>query len=311
MRGSAREWALSEYERIEDGYRAGVGMEGSEPVSRFRYSPESLAADEQRFNAAVWANRAVLLVLACFAVTFIVISEADQLWKFFVFPLIAGVPVIYGIISARYMRLMHVDMLRRYQGQLVLRAAELEEMASRDEMTGLYNRRHFYQILQTEVANTRVSKDALALMLLDLDGLKSINDEHGHMVGDDVLANIGKAIAKHTRGVDVAARLGGDEFGVIMPGTDKRGAFALARRLWEELEETPMSERDGKRVMATISIGVSGFPWGGEDADEMMHWADSDMYANKISRRLPPQPVAVDASSELAELDHHSDDYRA
>ena len=103
----------------------------------------------------------------------------------------------------------------------------------------------------------------------------------------EALLNLAKVIDKHIRTNDVPTRLGGDEFAILMPDTDKRGAFALAQRLWEELEQVPMYEHEGLRVMLNISIGVSGFPWGGEDADEMMHWADADMYANKVSRRLP------------------------
>jgi diguanylate cyclase (GGDEF)-like protein len=102
-----------------------------------------------------------------------------------------------------------------------------------------------------------------------------------------MIASLAKVIEKHIRTADVPARLGGDEFAILMPDTDKRGAFGLAQRLWAELEETPMYEHDGMRLLMNVSIGVSGYPWGGEDVDEMMHWADSDMYANKVSRRLP------------------------
>src|SRR5437879_13771913 len=72
-----------------------------------------------------------------------------------------------------------------------------------------------------------------------------------------------------------------------MPGTDQRGAFALARRLWEEMERSPMYQDNKTELMVTVSIGVAGYPWGGDSPDEMLHWADADMYANKISRRLP------------------------
>src|SRR5438093_10588871 len=129
---------------------------------------------------------------------------------------------------------------------------------------------------------------------MDLERLEGINDEFGHGVGDIVITNLAAIISKHIRGTDVAARLGGDEFGVIMPATDKRGAFALARRLWEELEQTPMYERADRYLMVTVSIGLSGYPWGGEDLDELMQWADADMYANKVSRKLPEQPPRID-----------------
>ncbi len=250
-------------------------------------SEDGIIRDEARINRVVWASRIVASVLTAAVVTFIVLTQADHPWQYVGYPLMAALPLLYGIISARYVRLTHVDLLRRYQAQLMLRTMEFEKMAAHDELTQLYNRRHFYERFQEMLARSRISKQSLALVLLDIDGLKKINDEYGHAVGDIMIANLAKVIDKHIRGSDVPARLGGDEFAILMPDTDKRGAFALAERLWEELEQVPMYEHEGLRVMLNISIGVSGFPWGGEDVDEMMHWADADMYANKVSRRLP------------------------
>jgi diguanylate cyclase (GGDEF)-like protein len=248
---------------------------------------DSIARDEARINRAVWVSRVIAAVLTAGVVGFIVLTQADQPWQYAGYPLMAALPLLYGIVSARYARLAHVDLLRRYQAQLMLRSVELEKMAAHDELTQLYNRRHFYDRFQEMLARSRIRKQSLALVVLDIDGLKKINDEYGHAVGDIMIANLAKVIDKHIRGSDVPARLGGDEFAILMPDTDKRGAFALAQRLWEELEQIPMYEHEGLRVMLNISIGVSGFPWGGEDVDEMMHWADADMYANKVSRRLP------------------------
>jgi diguanylate cyclase (GGDEF)-like protein len=250
-------------------------------------SGESLARDEETINRAVWISRFIALALTAGAVAFFVITQADARWQYVAYPLLAGLPLTYGIVSARFIRLMHVDLLRRYQAHLMLRTIELEKMASHDELTQLYNRRHFYERFQDGLARARGSKQTLALILLDIDGLKRINDEYGHAVGDVIIASLARVIDKHIRTSDVPARLGGDEFAVLMPDTDKRGAFALAQRLWQELEEQPMYEHDGTRLMLNVSIGVSGYPWGGEDMDEMMHWADSDMYANKVSRHLP------------------------
>jgi len=250
-------------------------------------SGESLARDEETINGAVWISRLIALTLTAGVVAFLLITQADASWQYVAYPLLAALPLTYGIVSARYIRLMHVDLLRRYQAHLMLRAIELEKMASHDEMTQLYNRRHFYERFQEGLARARTSKQTLALIVMDIDGLKKINDEYGHAVGDVMIAHLAKVIDKHIRTSDVPARLGGDEFAILMPDTDKRGAFAMAQRLWQELEEQPMYEHDGMRLMLNVSIGVSGFPWGGEDVDEMMHWADSDMYANKVSRSLP------------------------
>ncbi len=280
-------------------------MDLTRPGIRAR-AEQDLAHTEAKMNRIVWTGRLVGAVLAGALLVFLLLTAAEQPWQYLAYPLAIGLLLGYAIGIARYIRVMHVEVLRRYQAQLVIRSAELQEMASRDELTGLYNRRHFYEAIQTEVERARASREPLALLLLDVDGLKGINDEYGHQVGDVIIANFARVIAKYTRNGDVPARLGGDEFGVIMPDTDKRGAFALAQRLWADLEEKPMYERDGKIVMVNVSIGVSGFPWGGEDVDEMMHWADADMYANKISRRLPPQPVSAEGPGDLNSL---PDDY--
>jgi diguanylate cyclase (GGDEF)-like protein len=137
---------------------------------------------------------------------------------------------------------------------------------------------------------------------MDLDRLKTINDEYGHRVGDIIIANLGRVIARHVRGSDVAARLGGDEFGIVMPGTDKRGAFTMARRLMDYLEKTPMYEDGPVKVKVTVSVGVSGFPWGGESLEELIQWADADMYANKVSRRLPAAVLAQETGNDIDAL---------
>ena len=85
-----------------------------------------------------------------------------------------------------------------------------------------------------------------------------------------------------------------------------RGAFALARRLWEEMERRPLYEDGETELMVTVSIGVAGYPWGGDSLDEMLHWADADMYANKMSRRLPEEPALQQEPDDTGAL---IDDY--
>ncbi len=265
-------------------------------------SEEPMARGEQRIGRIAWVSIFITLALAGWAATFFMLTEAVQLWQYIIYPILVSLPILFGIAAARYIHMTHVDLLRAYQGRLILRSIELEKMASHDELTELYNRRYFYERFQEGLARARTSNQTLALVALDIDGLKKINDEYGHAVGDVVIANLAKVINKHIRNNDVPARLGGDEFAVLMPDTDKRGAYSLAQRLWEELEETPMYEHEGLRLLINVSIGVSGYPWGGEDVDEMMHWADADMYANKVGRRLPqsatsaPQQTLTDDS---------------
>lgn len=270
-----------------------------------RLTEEDLNKHERGINMVAWAGGLAVTVFTV-AMVAALLSRAEATWEYPAIVGLGAVPLAYAIFSNVIVRQTQVAMFQRYKGQLVVKLSELEEMASRDELTGLHNRRHFYQAVQNELGKALASKEPLSLMLMDLDGLKLVNDEYGHGVGDVVLSNLGKVIVKHTRGSDVAARVGGDEFGVVMPATDKRGAFALARRLWEELEQVPMYEQDGHRVMVTVSIGVSGYPWGGEDLDELLQWADADMYANKVSRRLPKEAVAADAK---VDMDHLPEEY--
>lgn len=277
------------------------------PVS----SSKPLLSEEELTREERWINR--VAIAGGFAVTLVTLGlllfllmSAEHVWEYVVYPALGGVPLAYAIFSNSVVRQMQVSLLHRYQAQLVLRLTDLQEMVNRDELTGLYNRRHFYQMVERELQKARTTKEPLALIIMDLDGLKTINDEYGHGVGDIVLANLGRAITKVTRGDDLPARLGGDEFGVVMPGTDKRGAFALAQRLWSELEQTPMYNQGGKTIMVTISVGVAGYPWGGETLEELLQWADADMYANKVSRKLPPQALVSEA---LVDLDSLPDDH--
>lgn len=238
---------------------------------------------------------------------FFLVTQASRPWHYVADSAAMAASLTIGLGLAAHARQSYLDTLRRFQAQLVMRMVELQEMAARDELTHLYNRRYFYERLPEGLDRARSSKQPLALVIIDVDDLKAINDNYGHRVGDCVLKNLAQIMTKHTRANDVAARLGGDEFGIVMPDTDKRGAFGLARRLWRELEEKPIYEENGIQLWLTVSIGVSGFPWGGEDVDEMMHWADTDMYANKVSRKLPVSPIPD--SKGLPDLEKAPSDY--
>ena len=244
---------------------------------------------ESKFEITYREWLVVLLIVAesVAVLGFFLITQAAQPWHYIadIAVMATSLAVVIGFLV--YTRQDLSGRLQRFQAQLVMRTMELQKIAARDELTNLYNRCHFYQQLQGELEKARSSKQPLAIGVENDDRLKAINDTHGHQVGDFVLRNLARVMIKHTRGSDVAARLGGDEFGIVMPDTDKRGAFGLAHRLWRELEQGPTYEENDIHIWLTVSIGVSGFPWGGESVDEMIHWADTDMYANKVSSKLP------------------------
>jgi diguanylate cyclase (GGDEF)-like protein len=171
-------------------------------------------------------------------------------------------------------------------------STELHQMATRDELTKLFNRRDFFANLDKELRAAWRSHRPLGLLILDVDNLKLINDTYGHNVGDAVLASLGKLLANRVRGADIAARIGGDEFAVLMPDTDKRRASAVAARLEKALQRKPIYEAEGLELKLSVSCGVAGYPWSGEDVAEIVQAADADMYAVKATRksgyRLPP-----------------------
>jgi diguanylate cyclase (GGDEF)-like protein/putative nucleotidyltransferase with HDIG domain len=121
--------------------------------------------------------------------------------------------------------------------------------------------------------------------MVDLDDLKRINDEFGHQVGDSVLRNFADVLKRCAGANGLAARLGGDEFAVIIPGADRKAADQLSWRLWDELASNPIHETRYASIYLGVSIGVSGYPWGGRDIEELIHWADVNLYANKLARK--------------------------
>lgn len=256
-------------------------------------SEGELAIEEASINKIAWTGGVAVTVVTAAVLIFVVVGVGGPWWHYALYSLLAGVPFGYALFCNLVMRRMDMALFSRYRSSLMMQLTDLQELVYRDELTGLFNRRHFYEVARIEVEKAKVSKQPLAIVILDLDGLKIINDEHGHRAGDVVLANLGRVIGSHTRNNDVAARLGGDEFAIVMPATDKRGAFSLARRLWHDLENSPMYDEGNVHLNVTVSIGLAGYPWGGESVEEMIQWADADMYANKVSRKLAKDALPI------------------
>jgi len=125
----------------------------------------------------------------------------------------------------------------------------------------------------------------LALLMMDVDGLKLINDTYGHNVGDAALARLGKLLARRVRAEDIAARIGGDEFAVLMPDTDERRGLAAAERLEKSLQAKPIYESKGLTLKLAVSCGVAGYPWSGESIAQIVQSADANMYRVKAARK--------------------------
>jgi len=156
--------------------------------------------------------------------------------------------------------------------------AKLKETSFKDEVTGLYNRRFFSLRLEEEISRFRRFNHPVSVVVLDLDGFKSVNDEFGHAVGDETLRDVGQILMKHSRGINVVSRYGGDEFAVLLVETSKSGARLYADRIRQVVATFPYSH--GKRV--TASFGVASLP---DDeattSEELFRAADEALYAAK------------------------------
>lgn len=155
-----------------------------------------------------------------------------------------------------------VAAIRRAQALESTRAdnRRLEELATTDALTRLLNRRALLDRLSVEVDRARRFRSQLSLLMVDVDHFKAINDEHGHLVGDDILRQTGTLLGGAVRTIDVAARYGGEEFVVILPETAQDGAAVFAERLREQVAEQSFEAAGERNFHLTCSIGVATFP---------------------------------------------------
>jgi diguanylate cyclase (GGDEF)-like protein len=145
-----------------------------------------------------------------------------------------------------------------YIAELLERRAEVEQLAElvhSDTLTGLFNYRHFNLMLGQELERTQRSGQPTALIMLDLDHFKQVNDHHGHEAGNRVLQHVAALIKQQLRRIDIPCRYGGEEFALILPGTPLPRAVQAAKRLREVLAETP-AELDTGPLAVTASLGV-------------------------------------------------------
>ena len=173
-----------------------------------------------------------------------------------------------------------------------------------DPLTGLFNRSQLFVTLEQEVSRTRRSDRGFCVLMIDVDGLKRINDESGHLRGDEVLRAIGSVIAGSIRTVDSAYRYGGDEFVVLLPETDIVGAFFVAEKIRAGAEEVGLAMGDPEPI-TSVSIGLVSHPEDGTAAEQLIAAADRAMYEakklgkNQISGNPRPRPPLLGRRSTV------------
>jgi diguanylate cyclase (GGDEF)-like protein len=162
---------------------------------------------------------------------------------------------------------------------------KIQELTITDDCTGLYNARHLYKTLETEVYRSSRFGYEFSVLFIDLDHFKQVNDTHGHLIGSKLLAEIGYLVKAQLRLIDFAFRYGGDEFVVLLPQTGKDQALVVAKRLRDALRASAFCHDEGLNLNVRASIGLATYPHDARDAHEIIRQADEMMYVVKNSTR--------------------------
>lgn len=179
------------------------------------------------------------------------------------------------------------------------------EISLRDGLTGLANSRHFTAMLEQEVSRVSRSGEIALLLLIDLDHFKAINDQYGHPAGDHALRAMADILARHMRPMDTAARYGGDEFAVILPNCRPGTGRAIAERIREQVEQTPIALGDGTMVRVTASIGGAHVSsWSKLGSKEVLEKADRELYRAKAQGRNRVSMDVAEPNSVSADEKH-------
>jgi diguanylate cyclase (GGDEF)-like protein len=201
-------------------------------------------------------------------------------------------------------------LLLAYSGMIVSRVqARTRDAAIRlstvDSLTDLYNRAFFFNAVDHEIQRGKRYKRGFCLLMMDLDGLKGINDRFGHYEGDVILRGVAQLIRSALRGIDIAARYGGDEFVAMLPETDQDGAYVVAEKIRQMAAEMVV-ETGGHQISTSLSIGVVSYPEDGQTADELMIAADEAMYSSKRlgKNRVVGYATTTEEGSEPPPLPH-------
>ncbi len=194
-----------------------------------------------------------------------------------------GIAVLLYLVGAsRSLRTTNRFVQRFHALSHELRGAkeQAETLARTDFLTGMNNRRSFYDLCETPFRLARRHGQDLAVILFDIDRFKSVNDAHGHAIGDEVLRNLARIVSGTCRDSDVAGRVGGEEFAILLPHTNARSAHELAERLREQMEQSVVHLGQGD-VKFTASFGVAQMGPACESLEALVATADAAMYEAK------------------------------
>jgi two-component system cell cycle response regulator len=240
-----------------------------------------IAATSLRYDKRVCISAGLLAFVEYLAIVYFAASHWDLNSSMYS-------PYPYGLFSwsAQISRLIMMLIASALSLALVARSQRLLQLATRDPLTGLFNRGYIDDRFAIELSRARRYDKGLTIAVIDADHFKSLNDTHGHLAGDVVLCKIGELLSDSFRQSDTAGRYGGEEFVVILPETDIAAAEQKLESLRKAVASAPIAVGShGKQVQVTISAGIASFPQDGEDAAELFALADERMFQAKREGR--------------------------
>lgn len=195
----------------------------------------------------------------------------------------ASIVAAYTIAHVIVLALLS-QLLQKLKSDSILRA-QLRLDSHNDPLTGLYNLRFFRNSLAELLAHARRHRQPLALLYMDIDYFKNINDTWGHDGGDRILTDVARMLKEHCRAADILSRNGGEEFSLLLPRCSATQAQAVAQRIREQIAGHDFYVAQAKAIHVTISIGVAAFPQHAADGQQLLQYADSALYdAKRVGR---------------------------
>jgi two-component system cell cycle response regulator len=204
---------------------------------------------------------------------------------------VAGVLALYERHDGQPFDDADLETVRSFAGQAtvaldnVLLHQEAQRLSITDGLTGLWNYRYFQMNLAKEIERSARFRRPLALLMLDLDRFKQVNDTYGHQRGDSVLVELATRVKAQTREIDILARYGGEEFVLVLPETGLSGAEHTAERICQVVRERPFTVGDEEPLTVTVSVGIAVFPDHGTDGQTLVAAADRALYGAKNAGR--------------------------
>jgi diguanylate cyclase (GGDEF)-like protein len=198
------------------------------------------------------------------------------------------------VVQEHYLYIYLTDITEKKENEIALikLTDKLKEVADKDYLTGIYNRRYFYQQAKAEFNRCKRSEQNLSLLIFDLDNFKMINDNYGHAAGDAVLLAFSSNIISILRDYDIFARIGGEEFALLLPATKVNKAFAISERIRQLIASLTITFEQ-HTLKVTTSIGLIENLGEINDFDQMMHFADKNLYQAKINGRNQTFPMSI------------------